>query len=100
MVLGVIEFKVALMCWFVEGLIILSIWYWFALAWVVSVYIFSCELIVSDHIPFDNYNFRFISQKKTKKKREKRNVMLKKERKIKSCCEKSKAKKKERNKRK
>jgi len=49
----------------------------------LCVYVFSCELMVRDPMPFNNCNFRFIFQKKQEKK-----VMLKKKkkRKIKSCC--------------
>jgi len=34
----------------------------------LCVYIFSCELIVCDPMPFNNCNFRFISHKKKEKK--------------------------------
>jgi len=84
---------VALVCWLVEELMILSIGLG-SLLFGLCIYVFGCELIVSDPKPFNNCNLRFISQKKGKK------VMLKKKKgKIKSCCEK-KAKKKRNEKRK
>jgi len=54
--LGMIKFKVALICWFVEGLIIFSICFG-SLLFGLCIYIFGCELIVSDPMPFNNCHF-------------------------------------------
>jgi len=67
---------------------------WFPLVWVVYVYIFGCELIVSDPMHFNNCNFHFISQKKPKPKKTKTRKSYVEEKKSKSFCE-EKAKKRE-----
>jgi len=53
---GIIAFQVAWVCWFVQGLIILSICFG-SLLLGLYVYIFGCELIVSNPMPFNNCNF-------------------------------------------
>jgi len=62
-VLGIIEFMVALVCWFIEGLMILNICFGFLL-FGLCIYVFVCELVVSDPMPFNNCNIRFIFKNK------------------------------------
>ena len=57
------RFKMAVVYWFVEGLMILSI-YFGSLLFGLCIYVSGCELIVLDPMPFNNLNSCFISQKK------------------------------------
>jgi len=68
--------RVAVVCWFVEGLIILSIIFGFLL-FGLCIYIFGCELIVNDPMPFNNYNFCFIPHQKKPKQQKEKKVILK-----------------------
>ena len=58
--LGVIEFKVAVVCRPFEGLTILSI-YWCPFLFGLCIYLFGCELIVIVPMPFISCKFQFIS---------------------------------------
>ena len=53
MVFGVIKLKVALVCWFVEVLMALSICF-ASLLFQLCIHALDCELIVYDSIPFNN----------------------------------------------